>query len=244
MNNLTQNFKKFINKFLNLVFPENTKCIFCKKEIINFNKNPYCEECKSIIFNDGNKCIICDTHIKDGNIICDNCKSKPKKFEKCFCPLNYSGDVRKSILDFKDGNAKYLGKYFAKIMYKYLNDNKIEFDYITFVPSHKKIIKKRGYNPAEILAKELSTLYNIPCIETLLKTSSTLQQKNLTFEERTQNLKNSMIVTNSKIIKNKSLLLVDDVVTTCATINHCANLLSLYANKIYATAIARNHLKK
>lgn len=243
MNRFTKGCKKVLNKFLDIIFPENTKCIFCKDEIANFSEKPYCEKCEATSFNTGNKCIKCDTHIKEGNIICDHCKSKPRKFEKCLCPLNYSGGVRSSIISFKDSNAKYLAKSYAKIIFKYLKDKNLDFDYITFVPSHAKTIKRRGYNPSEILAKELSVLYNKPCIKTLLKTSPTQQQKNLTFEERTQNLKDSMIVTNSKLIKGKNLLLVDDVITTCATINYCSRLLSTYANKIFATAIARNHLE-
>ena len=204
---------------------------------------PYCEKCAKVAFNKGNKCSKCDTQIKDGNIICDHCKSHRRNFIKCYCPLNYQDDVKKSILSFKDSNAKYLAKSYAKIIFDYIKNDNISFDYITYVPSHKKKVKRRGYNPSQVIAEELSLLFDKPCIETLLKINETRPQKNLSFEDRSKNLENSMIVTNAKIIKDKNILLVDDVVTTCATIDQCSKLLSNFADKIYVSAIARNHLK-
>lgn len=243
MNKLIKFCKKLGNEILDLIFPTNTKCIFCKDEIIDFDKTPYCEKCAKEAFNKGTKCSICDTQIKEGNVICDHCKSHRRNFIKCYCPLNYQADVRKSILSFKDSNAKYLAKSYAKIIFDYIKGDNITFDYITYVPSHKKKVKRRGYNPSQVLAEELSILFNKPCIESLLKITETQQQKNLSFNERAKNLENSMIVTNAKIIKGKTILLVDDVVTTCATIDQCAKLLSHFTSKIYASAIARNHLK-
>lgn len=243
MNKFLSFCKKVGNKFLDLVFPLNTKCVFCNSEIVDFDKKPYCDECEKYAFNKGAKCIKCDTRIKEENKICDHCKSHKRYFEKCFCPLNYEKAVRSSILSFKDSNARYLAKSYAKIIFDYIKDENLHFDIITFVPSHKKALKRRGYNPAKLLADELALLFEKPCLETLLKITQTKAQKNLSYSERAKNLENSMMVTNAKLIKGKTILLVDDVVTTCATSNQCAKLLKNFADKIYVTAIARNHLK-
>lgn len=235
--------KKVGNKFLDIVFPTNTKCIFCEDEIVDFEKKPYCERCEKTAFNTGTKCVKCDTQIKSGNIICDHCKSHKRFFEKCYCPLNYDGTVRQSILRFKDSNARYLAKNYAKLIFEYIKNENLQFDFITFVPSHKNTIKRRGYNPANLIAKEISLLTNKPCIETLIKVNETPQQKSLSYQERAKNLEKSIIPTNAKLIKNKTLLLVDDVVTTCATVDQCSKILRIYAAKVYVAAIARNHLK-
>ena len=57
-------------------------------------------------------------------------------------------------------------------------------------------------------------------------------------------MKDSIIVINSKSIKSKTILLVDDIVTTCATVDHCSKLLKGYAEKVFVCAIARNHITK
>ena len=238
-------FKEFIlkvkDKVLDMIFPSDIKCIFCGKDIPDENIH-YCEVCgNEKIFNDGNKCIKCDTKIKKGNIICDNCKDYTRPFEKAICPLNYIGNVRKTIIQFKSDNAKYLTKPLTKFIYDKILQEKIEFDIIVPVPSHKQTIKKRGYNPACLLAYELSSLTSKPVEEVLVKNVLTPKQKDLTFLERQTNLENSMCLTDKNLIKGKTILIIDDIITTCATVNACANLL-YGANKIYACAIARRHL--
>ena len=100
--------KNTINKILNVIFPNEIKCIFCGKELPE--DTLYCDECKrSDILNIGNKCTKCDTIIKEGNIICDNCRDYKHAFDRCFAPLIYDGVVRKAIISFKSDNAKYRG---------------------------------------------------------------------------------------------------------------------------------------
>ena len=127
------------NKILDILFPNDIKCIFCDNEI---SSGDICDECyKSPIFNEGNRCQICDSPIKEGNIICDHCKRNKRSYQKCVCPLNYDGKVRKSILKFKSDGAKYLAKPFAKLIAEKLAVDEIEFDIIVPVPSHKKTVK-------------------------------------------------------------------------------------------------------
>ncbi|HIT62360.1 MAG TPA: ComF family protein, partial [Candidatus Caccovivens faecavium] len=64
-------------------------------------------------------------------------------------------------------------------------------------------------------------------------------QKSLTFKERSENLKDAFRLVNRDLIKDKSVLLVDDILTTCATVNTCAEYLSKHST-VYVTAIARN----
>lgn len=234
-------FTKAKNVFLDALFPEDIKCILCDKDISNPD-NPICNEClKEDIFNSGARCQVCDDSIKEGNIICDNCKQNKRYFEKCVCPFVYKDKIRKSILKFKSDNGLYLAKHYAKFMYEQLEKENIKFDIIVPVPSHKSTISKRGYNPAKVLADQISSLSGKPVKEVLVKNIKTKNQKLLSASLRQENLKDSIVLTDKSAIKNKTILLVDDVVTTCATINTCSNLL-VTAKKIYVTAIARNHI--
>lgn len=226
---------------LDAIFPNDIKCILCGKDISN-HKDPFCESCKNDdIFNNGNRCKICDSEIKEGNIICDHCKTRKIYFEKCICPLNYSGNVRTTILSFKSDGSKYLAKPFAKIIAERLKNENIDFDIIIPVPSHKKTIKKRGYNPAFLLAEELSKIFNKPVKDVLRKNVVTKNQKFLNYQDRQSNLRNTIVLIDDTEIKNKNILLVDDIITTCATINTCCELL-VGSKKIYACSIARQQI--
>ena len=231
---------KTMNKILETIFPVEIKCIFCGKDLPE--NTTFCDECRhNDILNVGNKCVKCDTIIKEGNIICDNCRDYKRAFDKCFAPLIYDGNVRKSILALKSDNAKYLAKPFAELMKQRIEQENIDIDYIIPVPSHKKTIKKRGYNPAKLLADELSILLEKPVLDILIKNVITKKQKDLSFHERQENLQDSIIVSDKKLVRKKNVLIVDDIITTCATINVCAKLLK-GANKIYACSIARTRI--
>lgn len=234
-------FRKIKDKFLDALYPPNIKCMFCDNELDS--DYPICHEClKNNYFNDGNRCKICDIRIKEGNIICDNCKNHKPKFEKAFCPFIYTDNVRKSILKFKSNSAKYLAKPFAKFMFDRLEKEKVNFDIIVPVPVHKDTLKKRGYNQAKLLADEISILSGKRVVEALIKTVKTDNQKSLKFKERQENLIDSMTLIDKTLVKDKVVLIVDDVLTTGATLNYCSELLKS-AKQIYVTTIARNELK-
>lgn len=247
-----QMMSKIKNLFCDALFPNDIKCILCGADLPD--DDCICENCKKEdIFNNGNRCVFCDTQILEGNIVCDHCKNrtrtrkggnlaKSRYYDKCFCPLNYKDRVRSAILKLKSDGAKYLAPHFAKLIYDRLKAENVAFDFIVPVPSHAKTIKKRGYNPAKVIADELGMLCDKPVKDFLIKNVLTSNQKFLDYESRQNNLKDSMIFTgNIKEIKGKNILLVDDVITTCATINTCASLLTK-AKKIYACSVARNQL--
>lgn len=239
------NFKKGIikikNAILDALFPNDITCIFCGRDIPS---GCICDKCdREEIYNNKNRCQICDTPIKEGNIICSHCKDKKyaRHFQNLYCPFLYDGNVRKSILQFKSDGAKYLAPAFAKYIAERLELDQVEFDIIVPVPSHKDTVKRRGYNPALILAEELSKLTNKPYEDIFYKTRKTQNQKLLDYSQRQDNLENSIVLLNKSAITNKNVLIIDDIITTGATIEACAKLL-LNAKNVFGCAIARRSL--
>lgn len=232
---------KVKNAILDALFPNDIKCIFCGRDIPSAYICSTCDQ--EEIYNNKNRCVICDTPLKEGNIICDHCKDKKqhRHFAKLYCPFVYDGNVRKSILSFKSDGAKYLANAFAHFIADRLILDQVDFDLIVPVPSHKDSVKKRGYNPAYVLAEELSKIMNKPFENILYKTRKTANQKYLDYTDRQTNLENSMILLNKSIVKNKNILIVDDIITTAATIEACAKLIP-NAKNIYGCAIARRAL--
>lgn len=96
--------------------------------------------------------------------------------------------------------------------------------------------EKRYFNHSKFLAEELSKLLKIPCVEALKKIKDTKEQKSLTFKERRENVKDVFALTKS--VKNKKILLVDDIATTCSTLDACAEKLKNCV--VFAVVIARN----
>lgn len=241
-------FKNYISKakdyVLNLIFPKNIKCIFCGNDVPNFEEKPYCTQCeKQDIFNNGKRCKICDLPLYDESDLCDNCKNKKYLFQKAFCPFIYKAGVKNAILKLKEDNAKYLAKPFANFMAQKIIEENITINLIIPVPSHPKTIRKRGYNQAEVLALELGNILQIPVeSNAIIKSTYTRQQKKLNYKQRQKNLYDSFKLIDKQKLKDKNILIVDDILTTCATVNSIALLLKGIAKNIYVAAVARRDL--
>ena len=138
------------------------------------------------------------------------------------------GKAQQIIHKFKYSGNKKIGYYLGKVYGNELSDSEMisSVDLIIPVPMHPAKIKKRGYNQSEILAKGLSDATDIHLDTTnLIKTITTQTQTRKSRFVRWENVETVFTVVNSDAFKNKHVLIVDDVVTTGATIEACAKLL-------------------
>lgn len=135
-------------------------------------------------------------------------------------------------------NAKFLGKMIGEKLEKQIKEWNI--DYICAVPLHQLRSAERGFNQSNYIAKGIGKTLNIPVKNNFLKRSRyTETQTNLNLKERELNISNAFIVKQKKKIKSKTFLLVDDVITTGATIRECGKvLLENGATSIYACSAA------
>lgn len=140
---------------------------------------------------------------------------------------------------------KELAKPLSSLIINHLNllDNEPDFSgfYIIPVPLEIKRMKWRGFNQSQELAKKLSVFLNLPLLsDCLLKTKKTLNQADLEDEERKENVRDSFACPDKEKIKDKNILLIDDVFTTGATMEECARVLKKSgAQKIIGLTIAR-----
>lgn len=237
---------KKLSKFCcDILFPEDIKCIFCGNDIPNFDEKPYCEICeKEIVFNDKNKCLICAEPIENEAVVCDSCQKNKRFFKKAVCPLIYNGKVRSAILSYKDSNQRYKAKVFANLIAKEIQKEKLNIDVITYVPLTEKKKKKRTFDQSELLAFEIGKILNLPVLCLFKKERDSKAQKKSSFKERQENMKGMYSLLPTKLKKAYSVLIVDDIITTCATINYCSGLLEKKVKNVYVCAIARNKLKQ
>ena len=176
--------------------------------------------------------------------LCKRCNSRLKK-EYSFKIDNYNNDFSKNFTEhcyfFKYENLireqiialKFHEKpYIYKSISYFLKNNKKSFEYlkkydiIIVVPISKKRKKERGYNQSVLMVKKLSNILDAKMITNVLyKTKDTVPQSSLNKKQREENAKGIYKAKNCDDIKNKKILLVDDIYTTGSTVNECANIL-------------------
>jgi ComF family protein len=132
-----------------------------------------------------------------------------------------------------------LGVLLGEILSEGIRSRNWQFDFIVPVPIHPLKKAERGYNQSDYIVKGLSKSLDIPYSTKLLKrTKHTESQTHLAMTERAKNVANAFKVKNPKLIKGKSFLLVDDVITTGATTQECGRaLVSGGAKLVYACSI-------
>lgn len=185
-------------------------------------------------------CGICG-EISKGDI-CNKCKVKIRKFQRSkkhiyltknfdthMYLFDYQGIIRQKILQYKFGEKTYISKCFTKVI---LNDEKIcrflkNYDIIIPVPISNKRKKTRGYNQSELIASKLAKqMKNLKYTSKVLyKKKDTLPQSTLDKEKRIENIKGVYYIKNEQILKNKKVLLIDDIFTTGSTVNECSKIL-------------------
>jgi len=200
-------------------------------------------------------CVSCK---KEGSFLCDSCEEKififkrpshlpeKSKIKKFYCATEYKQKtLEKLIHNFKYRFIKEAKNDISKILIKHLelsefkpNKNQI----LIPVPLHKKRLKWRGFNQSEILAKEIGSYFDIPVTTNILfrekYTEPQISKQNR--KERIKNIKNVFSCKNLNSIKNKEIILVDDVITTGSTLKECAKTLSKNnANDILAIVVAK-----
>lgn len=205
--------------FFNTIFP--SVCGICEK---NINSNTYaCTKCLNIL-----KCYK-ERHLKDYN---------KNTCDEIFSLYQYTGIIKNKICKFKFREGKYIGKTFGYLLTQKAKE--LEFDYIIPVPISFKRFMERGFNQSEIMASEISKRLSKKMIKNvLIKTKNNKRQSELHEKDRKSNVIGVYKVKNKTKIYGKIILLIDDVYTTGATINECAEVLKKAgAKKIIAITIA------
>ena len=115
--------------------------------------------------------------------------------------------------------------HFLKNMQKSFENLK-KYDIIVVVPISKQRKRERGYNQTYLVAKEISKILKIPIYKkAICKIKNTVPQSSLNKKQREQNAKGAYKANNIKNLKNKKILIIDDIYTTGNTVNECANIL-------------------
>lgn len=211
-----------ISRLLDLLYPP--KCAFCGT-LIEKQEHGICEKCRENL-----------TFTKNGG------KQSGNFFTSCLSPLYYEKEVREALLRYKFHRASAycepFGMLLSACITDYLED---EVDLVTWVPLSRKRLRKRGYDQARLLAEVTARELGLPCVQLLEKPVNTAQQsKTGSIEKRRANVSGAYRVLDKTIASGKTVLLIDDIVTTGATFSECARMLGMAGTeRVCCAALAR-----
>ena len=213
---------KIFDYILDLIYPQ--KCVFCGKVL---GKADICNECSSKL-----------PYTKG-----DEVSQKLSFIPKCVSPLYYEGVVRESFLRYKFMGVQAYSVRYGKLMSECVENNLdcSGIDVISCVPLSSKRLRRRGYNQALLLTKEISHNLNIPETQLLKKNrDNPAQSGTKSAKERLSNVTGIYSLQSKADVREKTILLVDDIVTTGATLSECARILKKSgAEQVYAVTLAR-----
>lgn len=157
----------------------------------------------------------------------------------------FSGSLREMIIKWKyNPSPEYTRPLGVAALTSWGIEN-IRFDYIVPVPPHIERLKERKIHQTLLLAKWIGSWFGVPVFYDVYRTKRTPSQTALTKSERHDNLLNSFGIENSNMLHNKSLLLLDDVMTTGATLRNCLSVLRRAGpDAIHVRTIAYSHSNK
>lgn len=217
---------KFFEKLKKILFPNDMKCDICGKEMPSGKSKVICDECMKKLPFIFHGCIKCGEKIDGEYDVCYSCKQNFREFDKNYSVFEYCGIAKEMVWNIKYENKKYLAKTMASFLADKVVFENIKFDLLTCVPTTKTNIKKRGYNQAMLIAENLAKLLCAKAdFSILYRVKENTSQVSLSAQERQKNIENSFIVQNKKEVKGKTILVIDDVLTTGATMNECAKML-------------------
>ena len=214
---------------LNLIYPKS--CLGCAKPGLYL-----CVSCLDQIPRAPKQCYVCH-HPSINGLTHSKCTTR-YSLESLLVFAHYNGLVKKLIKTFKYRFVSEIGIILGNHLAQIFAEELPQVDLVTFVPISKETQRTRGFNQSEILANTISNSIRTPVVSSLTKTKTTKNQAALTVVQRKLNLKG--VFQSVGIVKNKRVLLVDDVCTTGTTLNECAKeLRKAGASKVYGLVIAR-----
>lgn len=232
--------KKASNYFLDLIFP--VYCQGCGGEGAYL-----CVTCQGLILEPNQRCIVCNKNSLLGRTHPD-CSSQ-SALAGLLVTAEYDHEpVRNLVWHLKYSSVSGISQTLAVVMADFfVSQDIIEYfsdAIVTAVPLHKKRSRERGYNQANLLAREFARRLGLAYFPLLKRTANTKRQVDLERNQRLENVREIFEIApglDPQQIANRKIVLVDDVATTGATLNECAEVLKqCNSAEIWGLVVARN----
>ena len=188
----------------------------------------FCPECrKKLPVITGSRCRKCSRPLPDGEDLCPDCLERPRSFDEGLGLCSYDAVMKRILYALKYKNRKEYGVSLGHFLAENTRDliRLWGIDAILPVPVHKKRLRQRGYNQAEVMARVLAEETGLPLLgRAVVRQGETRAMKLLDREERRENLRTAFAA-GSESVRDRHVLILDDIYTTGATVEAIGQLL-------------------
>ncbi|MCH7728261.1 MAG: ComF family protein [Planctomycetes bacterium] len=235
--------QRIVDSALNLLFPP--RCVHCHGDFEQRLGEPLvCTTCLEQLFLDaGDVCRRCAMPVpavsKNAND-CARCRNERLPYDRATALGIYSGELRKAVIAMKQSRHESLTWAIGGLLANHLKDLQFGTDATAIVPMpiHWSRRMSRGMNVAELLAERLGRILDVPVIGDALKCQrKTKKQGTLNPSERRTNVRGAFTSSRRVDLDGAEILLVDDVMTTGATVNEAAKVCRRAGAKSIAVAV-------
>lgn len=229
---------KLGESLLQMVYPR--RCPVCDG-ITGWRGEKICPECRGRLTLLAEPwCMRCGRKLSEEEEYCSECRRRKHFYLRGRALYDYAG-AAEAIYRFKYGGRREYADFFGEQISLYLGDfiRAVNPDGLVPVPLHRRRMRTRGYNQAELLARAVGRRMDLPVYpKMLVRVRNTAPQKKLNPEERQNNLKKAFIIRRNDV-KLKTVIVVDDIYTTGATIDEAARVLKeAGADRVYFITLA------
>lgn len=233
-NSRAYRYHQFFWRAIDWIYPP--RCAGCSSTGVRF-----CSACYSSVrvIDQAKVCPVCGIPQKTLSI-CPECTTLAPGFTALRSWGLYEGALRKAIHQLKYRRDLGVSEELAKPISTLLRNSKWQVDLITPVPLSRRRLRTRGYNQSAMVARWVSLANCIPYEpKAMSRTKDTISQVGLSGDERRQNVL-AAFQANQENVAGKTVLVIDDVTTTGATMHACASaLLNVGADRVYGLTLAR-----
>ena len=212
-----------LNWLLDLLYPP--RCAFCRR-LLTGQERGVCRFCRPKL-----PFVPADAQVQHF-----------KNVDQCLSPLYYYGSVRDSLHRYKFEGLTVYADIYSEFIVKCIDENQISCDSITWVPLSRRRLRKRGYDQAELLAELIAKHLGQRPVRLLKKLRDTPPQSQTgSAEKRRANIAGAYACLRPERVQGKRILLVDDIVTTGATLSEAAKVLKKAgAKEVICATLARS----
>lgn len=206
-----------------------------------------CWDCATRIrYISGPRCSVCGEPVEgrvDHAFVCHGCRTDPRAYDAARSACRYDDVARDAMQTFKYDRGVWLNPDLSAMLLTCFTTefDAMGFDGIVGVPLHPARRRARGYNQAHLLGRTLAKRVGVPMwTHALVRVRATPSQTRLTAPQRASNVRGAFSVFRATLVADRQILLVDDVMTTGATVNECARCLKeAGAASVHVLTVAR-----
>lgn len=230
-----------LKSLLNIFFPP--VCPLCEGAL---KKNAFCGGCEDGFAEQSitvSFCTVCGIPFASGaaaDHTCGQCLTEEVPFKEARSAFIYDGNVLDAVHKLKYGAKVILAESLGELLLSAALKLSVRPEVVVPVPLHSKRLKARGFNQSLLLSRAVAKRLSLKLdYLSLRRTRPTVPQINLERAERQKNVKGAFEVGNKAAFKGKSVLLIDDVLTTGATVKECSKVLKKAGAEVFVATLAR-----